>query len=268
VLGNDPEELRRLDHQAAAIERPTRLLLQAAGLRPGTRVLDLGTGLGHVARIIADLVGPTGAVVGIDQSAAAIAVARAQTVARGARNVSFVQGDAITWLAPNPFDAAVARCLLFHTPDPVAVIRHHAANLQSGGKVVALDFDVGSARAEPPVALVDTVIAWVQRAFETAGAWPRIGARLARIFDAAGLTGVSTFGIQAYLQPCDPAGSALLAGVARSLGPALITHGIATAQELDLDTLERRLAEAVREADAVVLPPAVVGAWGCTASRC
>src|SRR5262252_4394312 len=74
VLGNDPEELRRLDHQAASIERPTRLLLQAATLQPGTRVLDLGTGLGHVARIIADLVGPTGAVVGIDQSAAAIAV--------------------------------------------------------------------------------------------------------------------------------------------------------------------------------------------------
>jgi SAM-dependent methyltransferase len=170
--------------------------------------------------------------------------------------------------APHPFDAVVARCLLFHTPDPVAVVRHHVANLRSGGMFVALDFDVGAARAEPPVAVVDAVIAWVQRAFETAGARPKIGARLARILDAAGLTSVNTFGIQAYLQPRDPEGPALLAGVARSLGPALITHGIASALELDLDTLERRIAEAVREADAVVLPPTVVGAWGCTPSRC
>ena len=51
VLGNHPEELARLDRQAAAIDRPTRLLLQAARITPGTRVLDLGTGLGHVAQI-------------------------------------------------------------------------------------------------------------------------------------------------------------------------------------------------------------------------
>jgi cyclopropane fatty-acyl-phospholipid synthase-like methyltransferase len=45
VLGSDPQELARLDRQAAFIEAPTRLLLQAAGLAPGMRVLDLGTGL-------------------------------------------------------------------------------------------------------------------------------------------------------------------------------------------------------------------------------
>jgi hypothetical protein len=41
VLGSHAEELTRLDHQAAAIERPTRLLLQAAGIGPGLGVLDL-----------------------------------------------------------------------------------------------------------------------------------------------------------------------------------------------------------------------------------
>jgi len=69
ILGNHPEELARLDRQAAAIDRPTRLLLQAAGLAPGASVVDLGTGLGHVAQIAGELVGPTGSVLGIDRSA-------------------------------------------------------------------------------------------------------------------------------------------------------------------------------------------------------
>lgn len=40
VLGNHADELARLDHQAAAIERPTRLLLQAAGLAHGIASAD------------------------------------------------------------------------------------------------------------------------------------------------------------------------------------------------------------------------------------
>jgi ubiquinone/menaquinone biosynthesis C-methylase UbiE len=61
VLGSAPEELARLDRQAAQIGPATRVLLQAAGIGTGMRVLDLGTGLGHVARMVAELVGPTAA---------------------------------------------------------------------------------------------------------------------------------------------------------------------------------------------------------------
>jgi hypothetical protein len=73
---------------------------------------------------------------------------------------------------------------------------------------------------------------------------------------------VTTVGAQAYLSPEDPSGPALLAGVVRSLAPAIIRHGIATAGQLDLATLEQRITEAVRHADALILPPTVVGAWG------
>lgn len=57
VLSNDPSELARLDRQAAVIERPTRMIFQAAGITRHMRVLDLGTGLGHVARLVGELVG-------------------------------------------------------------------------------------------------------------------------------------------------------------------------------------------------------------------
>jgi hypothetical protein len=48
VLGSDDAEIARLDHQAAAIAGATAAILPAAGIGPGMRVLDLGTGLGHI----------------------------------------------------------------------------------------------------------------------------------------------------------------------------------------------------------------------------
>jgi ubiquinone/menaquinone biosynthesis C-methylase UbiE len=92
-LGNHAEELARLDHQAAIIERPTRVLLQASGLAAGMRVLDLGTGLGHVARLAGEIVGPAGSVLGIERSGEALEVARTRTRDAGAAQVAFEEGD-------------------------------------------------------------------------------------------------------------------------------------------------------------------------------
>jgi len=226
------------------------------------RVLDLGTGLGHVARLAGEFVGPTGSVVAIDQSEEALTVARERTLASGASHVTFMVGDARVWSAPGSFDAIVGRLLLFHVTDPTAVVRQHITNLRPGGVFVAIDFDIGAARTEPAVSLADAAVRWVHDGFRAAGAWPRIGARLGTILEDAGLTGTTTFGVQPYFSPRDPAGPLLVAGIVRSMAPAIIRHGIATEEQLGLATLEERLGEAVREAGAVILLPTVVGAWG------
>src|SRR4051794_30934293 len=156
VLGSDEAEVARLDGQAASIAPPTALLLQAAGIGPGMRVLDLGTGLGHVAFAVAGMVGPGGTVVGVDQSATLLEIAEARRRAAGFEHVRFEHGAARTFRAAAPFDAVVMRLLLFPLPDAVDVLRHHLEALRPGGLVVVIDFDMGAARAEPPVALVDT----------------------------------------------------------------------------------------------------------------
>ena len=262
VLGSDPQELGRLDRQAAFIEAPSRLLLQASGLAGGMRVLDLGTGLGHVARLAAHIVGPDGSVVGLDRAPQALAVARQRVEAAGERHVSFVEGDVARWRADEPFDAVVGRLVLFHMADAVAAVRHHIGNLRPGGLFVALDFDIGGARTHPPVDVADETLGWVMQAFSAAGASPQIGSRLGTILDRAGLDMVRTFGVQSYLAPSDPAGPALLTGVVRSLADVITTRGIATVEQLDLATLEDRIADGLRREDAVFLPPTVVGAWG------
>jgi hypothetical protein len=70
------------------------------------------------------------------------------------------------------------------------------------------------------------------------------------------------FGIQGYIQPGDPAGPKTIAGVARSLAPQMLAAGIATEDELGLDTLEQRIADELATAGATVVLPTVSGAFG------
>jgi SAM-dependent methyltransferase len=259
VLGSDDAEIARLDHQAGAIAGATAAVLPAAGIRPGMRVLDLGTGLGHVAFQLAELVGPEGSVIGVDREAPLLAVAESR---RTAGNVRFVEADVRTVAFDEPFDALVCRLLLFHLPEAVDVLRHHHTSLRPGGLAVAVDYDMGCSRAEPDVPLVTRALGWIEAAFRAAGANPRIGPRLLPILRDAGFADVTGFGVQAYYPPGDPTGPRQLTGVVRSLAEPIVAHGIATEDELGLDTLEQRVAAALEAADAVMLPPTVAGAWG------
>ncbi|MEF2279153.1 class I SAM-dependent methyltransferase [Deinococcus sp. YIM 134068] len=264
ALGSSDQEIARLDGQAASIEAATRLLLRAAGVGPGMRVLDLGTGLGHVAGLVAELVGPGGQVVGLDTSVKLLEVAR--TRAADHPQVTYVQGDVRNWRDAEPFDAVVGRLILFHLPDAVEVLRHQLTALRPGGLMLVLDFDLGSSRAEPAVPLVTQTLEWVDAAFRSAGANPVMGTGLAMLLEGAGLADVQTFGIQGYLAPDDPRGPALLGGVVGALATQIIAAGIATPEQLGIGTLTQRIAAATQATGAVVLPPALAGAWGRRAS--
>jgi SAM-dependent methyltransferase len=261
-LGASESELGRLDAQAANVAMPTELLLGSAGIAPGMRVLDLGTGLGHVAFQLSELVGPTGAVVGIDQAVAMLAVAERRRVAAGIENVRFEEADARTFRDGEPFDAVVGRLILFHLPDPVEVLSHHIGGLADDGLMLMIDFDVGSARSEPPVPLFNAARDWAIEAFRCAGANPMIGTQLGLVLRDAGLTDIQTFGIQSYLTSDDPVGPALLSGVVSSLAPVIVANGIATEEELALDSLQERLSRELQTSRAIGMMPAVAGAWG------
>src|SRR3954451_2415059 len=143
VLGSDDAEVARLDGQAASIAPPTALLLQAAGIAPGMRVLDLGTGLGHVAFAVAEMVGPGGTVVGVDQSATLLEIAESRRRAAALEHVRFEEGDARTFRAAAPFAAVVLRFFPLHLPAAVRALPHHVPAVRPGGLVLAIDYDMG-----------------------------------------------------------------------------------------------------------------------------
>ena len=68
ILGHEQSEIDRLMVQSALMRPFTERLFKAAGMSTGMRVLDLGCGAGDVSMLAADLVGPSGSVIGIDRS--------------------------------------------------------------------------------------------------------------------------------------------------------------------------------------------------------
>src|SRR5881394_3096427 len=108
-------EDERLIAQGVVFDPLTRRVLRHAGLVPGMRVLDLGSGAGNVARLVADLVGPDGSVVGIEQDPTAVALARRRT---DAPHVEYRVADVQTLDGiEDGFDAVVGRLVLMYLPD-------------------------------------------------------------------------------------------------------------------------------------------------------
>src|SRR5215510_2378967 len=94
VLGRSEAETRRLILQNQIYGPLTRRFFQAAGIGPGMKVLDIGSGAGDVALLIADLVGPSGSVVGVEMNESILETARARVESAGWRNVTFLPGEA------------------------------------------------------------------------------------------------------------------------------------------------------------------------------
>src|SRR4030095_15790859 len=93
VYGRSPEEHARLALQARILRPYTERFFRAAGLAPGMRVLDIGSGIGDVAMLAAEIVGPNGRVVGIDRDPSFLETARRRAEGNGcAPWVTFEQG--------------------------------------------------------------------------------------------------------------------------------------------------------------------------------
>src|SRR5712691_900288 len=123
ALGSTDAEHERLIWQAERVAPLTERFFREAGIGTGQRVLDLGSGVGDVAMLVARLVGPSGEVVGVERDTRSVARARDRVAEAGLHNVSFAQSDVSQVASNKPFDAVVGRFILMFLPDPVAVLR-------------------------------------------------------------------------------------------------------------------------------------------------
>jgi SAM-dependent methyltransferase len=103
----------------------------AAGIRTGSNVLDVGCGTGVLAREALRRVGQEGRVVGLDLNTGMLAVA-----ARTEPNVEWRQGDAASLpFEDASFDVVVSQFALMYFPDRVASLREMWRTLAPGGRL-------------------------------------------------------------------------------------------------------------------------------------
>ncbi len=112
-------------------------------LEPGERVLDLGSGAGTDSLVAAQMVGPTGAVTGIDMTPEMLDKARAAAAAMGLTNVTFVQGQAEALPFPDAsFDVVISNGVIDLIPDKDAVFAEIHRVLRPGGRIQIADVTI------------------------------------------------------------------------------------------------------------------------------
>jgi tRNA A58 N-methylase Trm61 len=132
VWSDSDHERDRLASQGDALRPATERLFRAAGIGSGARVLDCGSGGGDVSIIAADLVTPSGRVLGIEREASHVDAANRRVKDVGLSHVRFETGD-ISSPPEGPFDAIVGRLVLMYQRDPEAVLQALASRLAPGG---------------------------------------------------------------------------------------------------------------------------------------
>jgi SAM-dependent methyltransferase len=253
VLGHSDHELARLARQATIVGPVTRALLVEAGVGPGMRVLDIGTGRGDVALLAAELVGETGLVVGVDLAPAAIAVAQERADGLSLGNVSFREGDPTVLEYEQPFDAVVGRYVLQFMRDPAATLRRLAANVVPGGIAAFHEIDWTGYRSHPVVELWDRCCLLVTEAVTAGGGDTRMGPKLPLVFAAAGLDPptLRMSSVVAGGAHSDYDAVARLVGLVKTLQPA----------GLDPKGLEERLRSEIAARHSFVQSSSDVTAW-------
>lgn len=163
--------------------------LEVLGLSDERFILDVGAGLGQMARLMAR--GSQRRVLGIERDPRQIEEAERQAVGEGEGGlVELRQGDATALPLRDEergsFDLVRARFLLEHVPDPEAVVREMVQAARVGGRVVLVDDDHDLLRFHPHLPSVDRAWEVYWKSYGQLGCDPLIGRRLPELLLGAG----------------------------------------------------------------------------------
>jgi SAM-dependent methyltransferase len=260
-LGRTPEEYERLRAQAQAWEPATGRLLDRVALAAGSRCLDAGCGPGETMRLMAQRVGPSGHVLGVDVDARLGGQALRTLHGAGHRQCAFADVDLTSdeTIPGAPFDLVYARLLLYHLPQRIAVLRRLWDAVSPGGHLLVQDYDLRSAGAVPSVESADQFLRVAIAAFSAAGCDVHVGARLPELFARAGIGAPDGTDVAGRLEPLADA-QRMLVGVYKSLLPTALARGITT-EERAAAWLSDIARDAERFPDRPFVWPLLIGAW-------
>ncbi len=260
-LGHSDAEVDRLTLQHELYRDTIEIVLRRAGLASGMRVLDIGCGGGDVSLLAADIVGPSGLVLGIDRSAEAVTAARRRVDAAGIRHVQFAVSEFDAFSTDLPFDALIGRFVLMYLSDPAATLRALTRHLRADGIVAFQEMEMRTARGYPDAPLFQRCVDWYATAIERAGFESGMGGKLFATFQDAGLTPAQMTAAAKIEGGRDSIGYELMAGNIRTMLPLLSRLKVVTAAEVALETLADRLRHEAVDGGRCLMFPLLISAW-------
>ena len=203
VLGTHDEEVARLGLQHRVWRSVVTDCWQRVGITHGWRVLDAGAGPGYATADLAEIVGPTGAVLAIERSARFLRVARARCQSLGLTNVEFREADLTEQtLGDLQFDAAWCRWVASFVSSPEKLIKTIAGALRPGGFAIFHEYsDYETFRVMPVKPALESFMVEVMASWRASGGEPNVARELPRLLAAAGLRVVE---IRPYVRTVSP----------------------------------------------------------------
>ena len=259
-LGDTDAEHERLIRQANRLAPVTERFFREAGIGSGQRVLELGSGVGDVAMLVAGIVGPSGEVVAIERDPRAISRARDRAAESGLGNIEFVQADIAEYSTDSSFDAAVGRCILQFLPDPVAALRSVAKQVRPDGIVAFQEVSwAPCVSLSAHLRLWSAAVSLVREAGIRSGVNMEMGPALHNAFQEAGLP-APRMRLEIELRR-DPDVTRWISDLLRSVLPQIQKLNLSYEALGDFDTLQERLQDEVAISNTVVPWIGLVAAW-------
>jgi len=182
VHGYGTRERERLVEQAEHWRQ--RLIADGTSLQPGSRLLELGCGVGAVLAVLGQEF-PGVHLYGLDIERKQLEYAR-EHLRRAGVEATLEEGDAtVVPFDDGSFDHVWMMWFLEHVSDPLAVLREARRVLVPGGAVTAIEVDYSTAHAEPSTPAFEALVQAMVRGMAAAG-WSDAGSRLPAWLEQAG----------------------------------------------------------------------------------
>ncbi len=234
-LGHSVVEQQRLQQQARELADESRRFFQQIAIPAAARVVEIGCGPQGCLGILADRVGPTGAVVGVEMSEHAVELARRFVAERGLTNVEVRHAD------------------------PEEVVAEMVALVRPGGTVALHEADWCAHVCDPPLPAWDRLFTALRLYSESNGIDLFIGRRVPRMLRAAGLVDVQIHPLIHVYAPGNSRRPIFLQFVS-NLRDRIVAHGLIT--EAEFGDAIKQLADHLDDPATVVVSHLFFQAWG------
>ncbi|MBV8162022.1 MAG: methyltransferase domain-containing protein [Acidimicrobiia bacterium] len=260
MLGYREAEQDRLQRQALELADDSAWLFRQAHLAPGDSVVEVGCGPLGCLELLAEAVGPSGSVIGVERSEDAVARAEKYVADHGLTNVEVRCGDGrATGLPRDAFDLVTSRLVLVNVPQPEELVAEAVAMAKPGG-VVAYHEAVWPVHTyDPPLEAWDRLYDIVQSYADLNGIDLFIGRRVARLLREHGLADVKANAIS-HLYPIDHGRRMLALDFVENLSGRFLEQNLVGADELG--ELKAALKSHLEDPETFVISCLFVQAWG------